>query len=146
MQVGVTALGEGAQQVERRCRLIVGLHHPLGIGLARLGGELEAIDVVAAIGWQLDTAHFLDVGRARLGELAGHAAELHDRHARAIGQHDRHLQQHAEGVADVVGGEVGEALGTVAALQQEGLAIGDLGQRRLELARLAGEDQRRIAA
>src|SRR6185312_304836 len=48
--------------------------------------------------------------------------------------------------ADVVGGEVLEALGAVAALQQEGLARRDLGQRALELARLAGKHQRRIAA
>ncbi len=146
VQVGIAALGEGAQQVQRRGRLVVGLHHALGIGQARLGGELEAVDVVAAVGRQLDLADLLDVGRARLGELAGHAADLHHRHAGAVGQHDGHLQQHAERVADVVGGEILEALGAVAALQQEGVARGHLGQRRLELARLAGEDQRRIAA
>ena len=117
-----------------------------GSGRRAAGRELEAVDVVAAVGRQLDVADLLDVGRARLGELAGHAAELHHRHAGAVGQHDGHLQQHAEGVADVVGGEVGEALGAVAALQQEGLARGHLGQRRLELARLAREHQRRIAA
>src|SRR5579883_1804472 len=39
-----------------------------------------------------------------------------------------------------------EALGTIAALQQEGLTRGDLGQRRLELARLTREHQGRIAA
>ena len=117
-----------------------------GSGRRASARELEAVDVVAAIGRQLDAVDLLDVGRARLGELAGHAADLHHRHAGAVGQHDRHLQQHAERVADVVGGEIDEALGAVAALQQEGLALGHLGQRRLELARLAGEDQRRIAA
>jgi hypothetical protein len=40
--------------------------------------------------------------------------------SRGEGQHHRHLQQHAEGVADVVGDGIGEALGAVAALQQEG--------------------------
>ena len=39
--------------------------------------------------------------------------------------------------------EVGERLGTVAALEHEGLAGADLGQPLLERARLAGEDQRR---
>ena len=61
----------------------------------------------------------------------------------AIGQHHRHLQEDAEEVADVVGAVLGEALGAVAALQQEGLARGDLGQRLLQAARLAGKDQRR---
>ena len=35
VQVGIAALGEGAQQVERRGRLVVGLHHALRIGAAR---------------------------------------------------------------------------------------------------------------
>lgn len=40
--------------------------------------------------------------------------------------------------------ELGEALGTVAALEQEGLAARDAGELGGELARLAGEDERRI--
>ncbi len=60
------------------------------------------------------------------------------------GQHHRHLQQHAEGVADIVGMEFGEALGAVAALQQESLAFRHLAKRRRQIARLAGEDQRRV--
>jgi hypothetical protein len=111
-----------------------------------LGRELEAVDIVAAVGRQFDVALLLDVRRAWLRELAGHAPDLHHRYAGPVGQHDGHLQEHAERVANVVGGEVGEALGAVAALQQEGVAGSDLGQRRLELARLAGEDQRRVAA
>ena len=38
---------------------------------------------------------------------------------------------------------LGEALGAIAALQQKGLARGDPGELRLELARLAREHQRR---
>ena len=60
-----------------------------------------------------------------------------------MGQHHRHLQEDAEEVADVVGAVLGKALGAIAALQQEGLAARDLGEVRLELARLAGKDQRR---
>jgi hypothetical protein len=37
VQVGVAALGEGAQQVERRGRLVVGLHHALRIGMRASG-------------------------------------------------------------------------------------------------------------
>ena len=37
VQVGVAAAGEGAQQVQRRRRLAVGLQQALGIGHARLG-------------------------------------------------------------------------------------------------------------
>ncbi len=145
VQVGVAALGEGAQQVQRRGRLVVALHQALRIGHARLGVELHAVDDVAAIGRQLDAADGLGRGGARLGELAGHAADLHHRQGGAEGQHHRHLQQHAEGVADVVGGEFREALGAVAALQQEGLALRHVAQRFLEPPRLAGKHQRRIA-
>ena len=42
--------------------------------------------------------------------------------------------------------ELGEALGAVAALQQEGLPLGDLGQQPLEATRFAGEYQRRKVA
>ena len=48
--------------------------------------------------------------------------------AGAEGQHHRHLQEHAQRVADVVGVELGEGLGAVAALEQERLAGADLGQ------------------
>ena len=82
-------------------------------------------------------------GRARLGELAGDAADLHHRLRAGEGQHDRHLQEDAEEVADVVGAMLGKALGAVAALQQEGLAGRDLGELLLQLARLTCKNQRR---
>ena len=124
VQVGIAAGGEGAQQVQRAGRLHVGEFHPRRVRDAGGGGEVRAVDDVAAIGGQRDAVHGLGVGRPRLGELPGHAAELHHRRAAAEGQHHGHLQQHPEGVADDVGGEVGEALGAVAALQHEGLALG----------------------
>ena len=63
--------------------------------------------------------------------------------AAGIGQHHRHLQEDAEEIADVVGAVLGEALGAIAALQQESLAGGDPRQRVLQIARLAGKHQRR---
>ncbi len=108
------------------------------------GGELRSVDDVAAIGRQRDVALRLVVRRARLGELAGHAAHLHHRQGRAEGQHDGHLQQHAERVADDVGGEIRKTLGAVAALQHERLALGGERQVRLQPPRLAGEHQRRV--
>ncbi|MPL73688.1 hypothetical protein SDC9_19494 [bioreactor metagenome] len=143
VDVGIAAGREGAQQVQRGRGLGIGLQHPVGIGHAGLGGEVEAVDDVAAIARQLDAADRLGRGRARLGELPGHAPDLDHRHFRAPGQHDRHLQHHLEGVADVVGGEFGKALGAVAALQQERLTTRGLRQIRLQPARLAGEDERR---
>ena len=74
-------------------------------------------------------------------ELASDAAHLHHRHAGGIGQHHRHLQQHAEGVADIVGVEFGKAFGAVAAMQQEGLALRHLAKAGHQVAGLAGEHQ-----
>ena len=66
--------------------------------------------------------------RARLGELAGDAADLDHRQRRREGQHHRHLQEDAKEVADVVGAVLGEAFGAVAAMQQERLAGRDAGE------------------
>ncbi len=86
----------------------------------------EAVDHVSAVGPQ---AERVDVGRPRLGVLAGDAGDLDHRHAGAVGEHDRHLQQRADVGADVRFGVVDERLGAVTALQQEGLAEGDIGQQ-----------------
>src|SRR4029077_3616693 len=78
-----------------------------------------------------------------LSELPGDAAELHHRRTAGVSKHHGHLQQHAEEIADGVGAMLGEALGTVAALEQEGLAGGYPRKLRLQLPRLAGENERR---
>ncbi len=144
-QVGVPALGEGPGEVQRDGRGVVGPQQPRRVGGAGLGGEVEAVDHVAPVRRELDAA--ADLGRlgARLGELPRHAADLDDRDAAGIGEHDGHLQQRPELVADVVGGGPGEGLGTVSALQDEGLATGDGGEAVLELVALSGEHQRRQA-
>ncbi len=142
-EIGVAALREGAQQIERRRRLPIGFDLPARIGCARLRRERDVIDDVAAIDRQLHAVALFRRRCARLGELAGDAADLHHRRGRRIGQHHRHLQEDAEEVADVVGAVLGEALGAIAALQQESLAGGDARELLLEVARLAGKNQRR---
>ena len=145
LEVRVAAGGEGAKKVQRRGRLAVGLELATRVGLARLGRELDVVDDVAAVARQRFPADLFEIRRAGFGELAGDAADLDDRRARREGHHHRHLQEDAEEVADVVGGMLGEALGAVPALEQEGLARRGAAQRALELARFAGEHQRRIA-
>ena len=145
LEIGVAAGGEGAQEVQRRRRLAVGLELPARVRLARFRREVDVVDDVAAIARQRDAVDRLDVRGARLGELTGDAADLDDRRGRGERHHHRHLQEDAEEVADVVGRMLAEALGAIAALQQEGFARRRVAQRALELARLAREDQRRIA-
>ena len=59
------------------------------------------------------------------------------------GQHHRHLQEDAEEVADVVRAMLGEALGAIAALQQEPVTGSDGSKLLLQLARLTCKNQRR---
>ena len=59
-----------------------------------------------------------------------------------VGEHDRHLEDDLQPVADAVGGEGVEGLGAVAGLEQEGPAVGDLAEGGGEVAGLAGEHQR----
>ena len=101
-EIGVAAPGEGAQQVEGRRRLAIGLKLAAGIG--RAGGERigAVVDDVAPVDRQLHALeHFRGVG-AGLGELARHAPDFHHRQGGAEGQHDRHLQEDAEEIADIV--------------------------------------------
>ena len=92
---------------------------------------------------QRDALAGLEVGRAGLGVLPGDPADLHDRHRGGVREHDRHLEQHPQLVADVVGGHAGERLGAVAPHEHERLAARDRGDLVLEVVALAREHQRR---
>ena len=145
-QVGVAAGDERADHAQRGRGGAVHLEQAARVGHPRVGGEVVAVDGVAAVGRQRDALAVdeagLEVGGARLGVLAGQAAELDHRHGGGVGQHDGHLQQHAQLVAGVVGGDAGEGLGAVAALQQERLAARDGGELVGQLVALVAEDER----
>ena len=145
-QIGVPAADERAGEVQRRGRGVVGADHAGRIGKPGVGGELEAVDHVAAICRQRDLAACFGRSGPRLGVLPSDPAHLHDRDARRIRQHDRHLEQGLELVPDVVGRDAVEGLGAVAALEQERLPAGHRGQPIPQLVALAGEDQRREQA
>ena len=97
--------------------------HAARIGLARLRREFRRIDDVAAVARQRHAVARLGVGRARLGVLAGEAADAHHRLPQAVHEHEAHLQQDLEPVRDHRRLQSREALGAVAALQQEAPAF-----------------------
>ena len=142
VQVGVAAAGEGAEQIEGAGGLEIAEFHAGGVWDAGLGGEIGAVDDVAAVAGEGFAALGFGVGGAGLGELAGHAAELYDGHGAAEGEDHRHLEEDAKRVPDDVGGEVAEGFGAVAALQDEGVALRGQRQVGFEAAGLAGENQR----
>jgi hypothetical protein len=56
-------------------------------------------------------------------------------------EHNRHLQENAEEVADMIGAVLGKAFRTIATLEQESLAASDRGQAGLQITRFTGEHQ-----
>ncbi len=145
VQVGKPALGKRAQQIQGGSGLMVGLQQAVRVRHTAFFVEADAVDDVATVGGQGDAVDGFIVGRAWLGELAGHASDLDHRATGGEGHHNRHLQQHLEGVADFCGGEFGKALGAVAALQQESAALGHFGKLTAQLAGFPGKHQRRVA-
>ena len=123
---------------------MVAAHHALRVRPARVRVEREVVDHVAAEGRQLDAVSGLGGRGAGLGELACDTADLHRRNAGAVRQHDGHLEDHLELVANRVGGEGVERLRAVARLQQERVAGGHGRQRLRELSSLASEHERRL--
>jgi hypothetical protein len=143
VQVGETVVDQRADEVHRHRRARMALDHPARVGDAGLGGEGRAVDQVATVARQGHAVLALGVGRARLGVLAGEAADAHHRQAHAVHQHQAHLQQHLEAVRDHLGRAVVEDLGAVAALQQEALAILRLRQLLAQVHHFARSHQRR---
>ena len=99
-QVGHPAAGDRPHQVHRRAGVRVRADHPDGSGTRAAGVGGQRVDDVAAVGRQ---AERVGVGRSRLGVLAGDPADLHHRQRRAVGQHDRHLQQRPDVAARMCG-------------------------------------------
>ena len=143
-EVGKPALGEGPEQVQGGRRLVVRLHQALRVGDAGGVGGGGVVHDVAAEAGQVAVADPLGGRGAGLGELAGDAPHLHHGHAEGVGEDHGHLQDDPQLLPDVDGGERLEALGAVARLEEERLAVGHLGQAGGEVAGLAGEHQRGI--
>ena len=143
-QIGVTAPCEGAQQVQCRRRLAIGADHALRIVRPGRGIEFDTVDDIAEIARQFEIALIFGSRTAWLGELTSHPADFHHRLLACEREHDRHLQEHAERVADIVRVKLGEAFRTIATLQQEATAIADFCQFRLKRARFTRKHQRRI--
>ena len=146
-EVGETTLGERAQQVQRR-RRPGGSRAPsaAGRGAAPRRRNAKSFTMSPRYDGSSTPSRCLDRRRAGLGELARDPADLQRRYAGAVGEHDRHLEDDLELVADAVGREVGERLRAVAGVQQEAVAFGDARERAAQRARLAREHERRQRA
>jgi hypothetical protein len=84
-EIGEAAGRKRTQQVQRRRRLAIRHQLALRIGGARLRGERDIVDDIAAVARQLDAAKLFGRRRARFGKLSGDAADLNHRHRTGIG-------------------------------------------------------------
>ena len=141
VQVGEAPGEERPHVVERGGAVVAGADHPRGVGAALVG--MNAVDVVAPVAEHLTPVDDLGVVAAGLGVLPGEARDTDDGGARAPGQHHAHLQEDLELVLD--GGRVAidEALGAVAALQQEPPPQAGLAELLAQAIHLSGVHQGR---
>ncbi len=142
-QISEATLGKGPNQVKGRGTSVVAAQHALRIMEARLSSKIEAVDHFAAEGRQGDTGPGLIIRGTGLRELPGHAAHLDHGHGGTVGQHNSHLQQGTNPARNLIGSGPGKGLSTVTPLQEEGLALGHLGQFLAHLVYLTGKDQGR---
>ena len=146
MQVREPAVDQRPHEVQRQRRALVAAQHQGRVRLAIGRRERRPVDRVAAVARQRHAVLRLLVGAARLRVLARHAADADDRLLQPDEHHERHLQQDLQLLHDVVGRALVEALGAVAALQQERFAALRLGELRLQFLDFPGRDDRRQPA
>src|SRR5690606_21789909 len=108
--------------------------------------KLDAVNVVAPVGRQRHAADGFSRLRARFTELASETADLHHWARGRKREHNAHGHQRTESVADVVGVKFLEALGAVAALQEESSAGRHFGELGFKVARFARKHERRVSA
>ncbi len=133
MQVGESTLDQRANEVEREGGAFIAAEQELRVGRSRLRRELGAVDDIAAVTGKLYAVAGFGIGRAGFGVLTGKPADANHGATAADHQDQAHLHQHLEHVGDAARRAIGEALGAIAALQDEALAIGGFGELGAEL-------------
>ncbi len=114
------------------------------VGHACLLRELYAVDDVAAVARQRHIALFLDADERGLANWPAMRPTLTTGLLRTEGQDDGHLQKGAEEIADRIGACSAKLSAQSPPCKQEAAALGNIGKRALETARLSREDKRRI--
>ena len=122
---------------------MVGVEQTVGVGGSGHAVERRVVHHVPPEAGQLDPVAGLGVGRPGFRELTGDPAHLHHGDSRRVGEHDGHLEDDPQLVADGIGRELAERLGAVAGLEEERLALGDAGQLSGQRSGFAGKNQRR---
>mmetsp|Transcript_25232 Transcript_25232/g.54844 ORF Transcript_25232/g.54844 Transcript_25232/m.54844 type:complete len:290 (-) Transcript_25232:475-1344(-) len=86
-QSTIAAIREAPEQVQSGSRLIVSTDQAEGVRNACVSGELRPVDDISTVGRQFHITNLLHISRARLGELASNAAQLHNWDTTTKSQH-----------------------------------------------------------
>ncbi len=122
---------------------MVGLEEPLGVRDTIVGREGGVVHHVTEERRQLLAVNGFGRLGAGFGELSRDASDLHGGNTGGVGQHNGHLQDDPQLLADGDGIEAIEGLSAVACLEEEGLTLGHAGQLLLQGASFAGKDEGR---
>ena len=129
VQVGEAAVDQGADEVEGERRALVAAQQAVGIGGARLRRERRAVDEVAAVGGQ---RHARRASRRRRSAAWRTGRRCARRGSPALARPCTSTRLICSRILSLAAIDVGaalvEALGAVAALEQEALAAGGLGE------------------
>ena len=123
---------------------MIGLQQALRVRHAAFFIKADAVDDIATVGGQGHAVDGFIIGRARLGELPGHATDLDHRATCREGHDNGHLQQHLEGVANLRRRKFGKTFSAIAALKQKRPTLSDFGKLAAQLAGFPGKHQRRV--
>ena len=122
VQIGKTAIDQGANEIQRKRRPLVSAQYELRIGLAIRVGKRAAIDEIAAVTWQRYAVPGFRIGGAWLRILPCHAADTNDRFLQPIEHDQAHLQQDLDLGDDTFRRAVGEGFRAVTPLQHKRFA------------------------
>ena len=146
VEIGIAAGGEGAQQVQRRRRLPVGLELARGSGMRASGVKCDVVDDVAAVARQLDAA---DASRSatsaawRTGRRCGRPSPPASRRQRSAPPPSAGTRGRSRGCCRR---ECSAKLSAQSPpWSRKASPAATSRQRLLQLARLAGKNQRRKA-
>ena len=140
VQICQPATRKCTKQVQCRCRLVIGSKHIFRFRHTCLFSELDGVDDVSTVTWQLDAVFLFKVRRTRFGKLPCDTTDFHYRFACRIHQYHIHLKHQFEEVFDILRIEVRKTLRTVTPLKQKGFTATRCGKLLFESARLSCKD------
>ena len=143
VQIRKTALNEGADEIDREARALIGAEQQGRIRHTLRCGESRPVDHVAPVSRQRQPVPGFRIGRARLGILSGETPQANDPLLAPLHQHKAHLEQDLQLARDGIRIAVGKTLRAIPPLQKKPLPTHRLSELGLQIVDFPARDQRR---